>query len=151
MSHNPYTPPAAPVADSPEIPPHVRPVSVRAALWFFWIALGIGLFIWTKVWPDVNTGMISSAKYLGMLIGILIPVWFYLKIQQGRNWARIAVLVITLARAVLVYAPKVKDWRMHYFVDRTMFFALIGEQALAYTALFLVFFPGREWFKRRTS
>jgi len=151
MSHNPYTPPAAVVADSPEAVQRVRPPSIKVAVWLFWIALGIELFVWTQAWSDVNAGMISGVRYLGMLIGALIPVWFYLKIRQGRNWARITVLVITLVRVVVVIAPMLKDWRLHYFMDRTTFFALILEQVAIYTALFLVFVPGREWFKREKS
>jgi len=54
-------------------------------------------------------------------------------------------------RVVVVIAPMLKDWRLHYFMDRTTFFALILEQVAIYTALFLVFVPGREWFKREKS
>jgi hypothetical protein len=136
----------APVIDGHEAV--TRPRSVQVALWLFWMALAIGILVWSHGWREMNEGMISPARYFGALISFGIEVWLYLKIRQGRNWARITVLVITLVRAVAVYAPIAMVWRLHYYMDRTSFFALIIGQILIYTALYLVFVPGREWFRR---
>ena len=148
MSYNPYSPPATRVIDAAE---PERPHAVKVALWLFWIALAIEISVWIQGWDDMNTGMISPLRYFAAMIGFGIAVWLYLKIRQGRNWARITVLVIALVRGAVVFAPIVMEWRLYYYLYRASFFALMTEQILIFTALYLVFVPGREWFKRRTT
>jgi hypothetical protein len=74
-----------------------------------------------------------------------IQAWLYLKIARGRNWARITILVLIAISmpAVLIVVPEVAaraPWTA---------FITVVDLLLVFYALYLLFFPGREWFRRR--
>src|SRR5262245_39138138 len=94
MSHNPYTPPAAAVADVAEPAALVRPMSVTIAVVLFFIGLAVELVFWVTSFPAMNRGEISPLAFFAPMIGFFIAVWLYVKVFAGRNWARITLLVL---------------------------------------------------------
>jgi len=97
MTKNPYLPPQAHVADAAVQPAVLeRPVQVRIAVALLSFSMGIGVLATALKWESLNslgyTGLLLSVQFLTFsIIG-----WFYFKIWQGRNWARITLLVLTI-------------------------------------------------------
>src|SRR4051812_4258347 len=96
MSENPYAAPKAPVSDIESNEPMTRPrqvvwaIQLLVANYVFGIAMVIVNFSYYE-----NLGSIT-AFLIGQVIGAMIGAWIYYKIWQGRNWARILLLVFSL-------------------------------------------------------
>ena len=94
MSHNPYAPPTAAVADPPPIS-IPRPREVAVAVRLLWLSFGLGLSsaIWRQSWVDpfeMTVGLVSVGFYGAIL------AWLIFKFGRGRNWARIVYTVLLL-------------------------------------------------------
>ncbi len=151
MSDNPYASPKARVADI-EIPspPRVRPVEVGRAIQVLWISYIIGFLVLIASW-EYNTSLQSpTAIVLSQCFSFLIAFWLSRKILQGRNWARIVMLVLALLSLgvastsafaqILSSAPLLVKGN------------LIVSSLLQVYMLWLLFIsPGRRWFQPNTS
>lgn len=94
MSHNPYAPPTAAVADPPPIS-IPRPREVAVAVRLLWLSFGLGLSsaAWRQSWVnplEMIVGLVSIGFY-----GAIIA-WLIVKFGRGRNWARIVYTVLLL-------------------------------------------------------
>src|SRR3954467_4713846 len=102
MDHNPYTPPAAPVADALEALPAERPRNVTTAVALLWItaALNFAFTTATKYYPlhqaVGNTLWLFVPLAIGLAVGFGFCWWIYGAVGNGRNWARIVVAVLTV-------------------------------------------------------
>jgi hypothetical protein len=152
--HNPYTPPAATVGDveAPEL--RDRPAVVIVAIVLIGIHTLMGIFRHARVFhvyligsemDQINLG-IQIAKWL-LLILICHQLW------RGRNWARILLLVMTGFALLAVF---VQYWSLSnipagvkYQTDPLAFVWILFPSLIYLTASFLVFVPGRAWFRRR--
>src|SRR5262245_21125810 len=98
MSDNPYAPPKAVVSDAPELP-RVRSRAVKIAVALLWIELALVLVGWVLA-SDITVGTLEAEyKFLTdvfMVIMVAVSVWINIKVWQGRNWARIVALVLTV-------------------------------------------------------
>jgi hypothetical protein len=96
MDRNLYAPPAADVADPVE-PKAERPLEVIWAVRLLWTSLAVGIA--TVIGPYLLT--ISPGLLLYLLFAggarYVISIWILLKIDGGRNWARIVFLVVLVA------------------------------------------------------
>ena len=149
MSHNPYTPPAATVADVETLTSLERPRHVTIAVHLFWITLAIGVpgAIYSLVTGD-KSGMPRGAQIAFTLIVWAISwgiaIWLLLSVRKGKNWARI-VEAVFLALGLLI----------SFWAARIMFSAgwYMGSTYLLQTALnalavALLFTPSSNaWFR----
>jgi hypothetical protein len=94
MSHNPYTPPAAVVADVETLTPLARPRHVTIAVHLLWITLVIGVpgAIYSLVTGEnsaMSRGMQIAFSLVVWAISWTIAIWLLLSVRKGKNWARI--------------------------------------------------------------
>lgn len=96
---NPYAPPQAPV-ETPSVasesltrPPTIVLISV-GCLALFAAVFGTSQVVYA--FRVFNTGEISGVYLLTPLVVLALRVWFLFKVWRGRNWARIALLVLVL-------------------------------------------------------
>jgi uncharacterized membrane protein YagU involved in acid resistance len=145
---NPYAPPKAVVSDAAE-PPRVRPRAVKIAVVLLWVELCLAV-----VNPFLTSNLVTlgtrEADYklfseIFILIMIAISAWINIKVWQGRNWARIVALVLTLlAFPTLLALPEMfREEALSATVS-------LAALALDVVAMILVFGPGRDWFRRRS-
>jgi hypothetical protein len=144
MTHNPYSAPRSAVSDTP-IPPMERPRVVVIAVALFWTEVALGLLDsgldWRYLTADDSAAFILTVEALFVGLSVLINI----KIWQGRNWARIVALVLTIL-AVVGYAPQIgAEFARAPFVTALAMIELL----LDVVGLYLVFVPGRQWFARR--
>lgn len=147
MDHNPYTPPAAPVADASEpLRPVERPRQVDRAVRLLWIVLALGVVNSALQWRVLAASPASLATILLVqALGIGIAAWLTIKISGGRNWARITYLVM----AVIGLPMIVLSLPATFNVSPISGVVTLVQIGLQITALYLVFSePGREWFRR---
>jgi hypothetical protein len=147
MSHNPYTPPSAAVADVPEPAALARPMSVTIAVVLFFAGLAIELVFWATSYPAMNRGEISALAFFAPMVGFFIAVWLYIKVFTGRNWARITLLVF---HVIIVIGLAIALWAALSNAPVTQLLLAFTRPALNTIALVLVFVPGRAWFRPRT-
>jgi hypothetical protein len=102
MTGNPYSPPAAAVADIPPIPtPERKPWQIRAAVATLWAFVCSALFFLLVRLPD--EGIHAGAFALLGLIGVLT-----IKISAGRPWAR-TVFVRRMRRRRFTHELQISD------------------------------------------
>lgn len=111
------------------------------------------------LWTELTLGLLDSAldwnftraqEYYQVSVGfdalfVVISVWLNYKIWQGRNWARIVALVLTVY-AVLSFLPGISASFARSALISTLYCI---EVLLDMVAMYLVFIPGRRWFARR--
>lgn len=101
MSHNPYSPPKAEVADAQisALEDVEGRRDVYRACTLMWINFGFALLS-TGIEVVRNLGTTQTAEYVAMVIGMsiafLIYWWFTSKLKAGRNWMRILITVLTV-------------------------------------------------------
>jgi len=147
-ANNPYAAPKAPVTDIDTAVPMTRP---RQIVWVIQLLIAnwaLGLIVVIANWSFyVQSGSVAATIF-GQIAGVIIAVWIYYKIWQGRNWARIVHLVFALlgfagwaiirAMGITANAPAAIRW-----------YSLVGL-VVGVVVLWLLFFsPGKEWFRRR--
>ena len=143
MSRNPYAPPGSVVAYDESV--RVKPVAMRRAVFLMWASFALNLVIVAIDWKFLVTQSSLPIVVISELIGVGIAVWLILKISVGRNWARIVYLVL-LAIGLPVVVPEIMS-----SADRAAHVAGLKmiELGLDIGTMYLVFFPGREWFRKR--
>jgi hypothetical protein len=143
--NNPYKPPDSKVSDAPEGGPIERPQSVTVALWVLWIGLGVDVaFVLSRLGGDLDAHTPASGL-IGQMIGFAIASSLFVMIGQGRNWARITYLVLTcvgLAIVAFVYQQLMSE-------SPLIRIAAFGRPLANAVAMYLVFIPGRDWFRPR--
>jgi hypothetical protein len=142
--HNPYAPPKAPVDEAPLKSSGVAPDAVKLAVKLMWVSFFLTFVEMALDWA----GTFGEAP-LGFLLIFTVPmsalqVWLILMIARGRNWARITMLVLFVISMSLLLME------MPDLMRRAPFAATITalDLAIAAYAFYLIFFPGRAWFRR---
>lgn len=143
---NPYSPPAAAVADA-AIVSRPMPSAVRRALVLFVLSFVLDLVLMILERPVAEgdyAQLTAVANAVSILIAVVLGAWLFWKISAGRNWARIVLLVLTVVSLpfgfyeLLQLAP-----------TRPVIAGLkLIEQGMDIGVLWLLFFPGREYFRR---
>ena len=97
METNPYAPPTAPVSDvQPQWPSLERPAAIVRACTVLWCSFGLstlGLALMRIVKFQLSTFV---SGLLGVLIGVLLTLWFTAKLKRGRNWMRVLLTILTV-------------------------------------------------------
>jgi hypothetical protein len=150
--HNPYTPPAATVGDA-EVPElRERPVAVIVAI----ILLGIHILMGLSSHARVLHLYLTTSGINLIVLAIQMAKWLLLllicfQFWHGRNWARILLLVMT---GFALFAVFVQYWStanlpagVKYQIDPMGYVWMLLPPLIYLTASFLVFVPGRAWFR----
>jgi hypothetical protein len=142
---NPYSPPAAAVGDA-AISTRVMPGAVRRALILYVISFVWGLvlmFFARRAGNDRYAELSAVANAVSVALICVIGAWLFWKISAGRNWARIVLLVLT----VLSIPPSFFEL-LQLAPSRPFVAGLkLIEEGMDIGVLYLLFFPGREYFK----
>ena len=158
LIRDPYAPPDAPVADFVKVIVRARPRPVEAALVLLWVGLFLDVVSWFILLASGPHDFVKPANprlefWINFALNaarMLIATWLYFKIAAGRNWARITLLIL-----VLVALP-------NFLLKFGFFLSMLGilfvpmmvvaviwlvVPLLNLSALYLLFFPGRRWFR----
>jgi hypothetical protein len=144
MSRNPYAPPDSAVADSDQEPPREKPAAIRRAIVLIWLSLALNAFILAIDWRFLS----SEIPLLGLIateaLVVALTVWLVIKIEAGRNWARIVYLVL-LVISLPIILPDIMT-----SAERAQHVAGLKmvELGLDIGTLYLLFLPGRDWFRK---
>jgi len=98
MSHNPYSPPSAVVADVDAPLSLERPRPVIMGVRMLWLSLVVGLpgAIYNLVKmdsPAISKAVLIVFTLVCWAIGFLVFYWIVNSVWKGKNWARIVQLV----------------------------------------------------------
>ena len=142
MTHNPYAPPGAVVADAPDPPSMPRPWQVSWASWMCVLSVAAGIPDFTReVVTDTNRDAMGVAWFV--LLGIVIAVfaafaaWVIPSIYRGHRWARVAYCVYALLGILGLFS-----WLSEKFAVAWYFgvLSLLGT-ALDLAVVVLLFLP----------
>ena len=146
MSGNPYAPPKAEVevAERDEVTAE-RP---RQIVWVVQLAAlnyALGLVSIAIAWDYFARLQSLTSTILGQAFTFVLLFWLYYKIFQGRNWARILWLVLSLlGLAMMPFTYKL----LGAMPGITKLQMTIGF-GLTLVIIWLLFFsPGKHWFRR---
>jgi hypothetical protein len=145
MERNPYQPPGAPVQDNRESGPSIRPQAVTIALFVLWFGLAVDVAYWLSRYGSMSDGSVSGAQWTGQAIGFAFASFLFVMLGRGRNWARIVLLIFTILGVGFV---------LFVFEDLmrapvTLRIAALGRPLANVIGMYLVFVPGRDWFRPR--
>jgi len=144
---NPYSPPTATVADE-VVPPRQMPAAIRIALILMAVSLLLDFAIEAIRPASLTESAPGRLSTLALVISAVLvtglTAWLAWKIAVGRNWARIVLLVLTILSvpsAILDILPIVRTWPLGTVLK-------IVEQCMDIAVVYLLFIPGRAWFRR---
>lgn len=125
-----------------------RPSTIGVALGLLWVGLAIGpiklLFNWAYLVS--RSGVAVNVFIVG--VGLAFYCFFIWKIGEGKNWARIAFLVLF----VLGVAPYIFILRSEFARSPLLGTMSIVQAGIQAAALYLLFTsPGSEWFRQRKN
>jgi len=133
------------VSDRPEAPRGPRPKRITVAVWLLWVSFGLGL-------PAAYLSMLREPEpgfspVLVAIVSIFIAFSAVLNVlvYRGRNWARIAVLLLVAVGIPYVLLGPDEATRPD-FLEQALDFV---SNALDLVAVYLLFTPpGSLWFRR---
>jgi hypothetical protein len=153
--HNPYRPPGAAVADVPEAAALDRPRVIKLAIQMLWLAqvlsavLGLVDLLETAS-ENAYFGVSAIAFGVGVTLSFLVSLWIYGRAYAGRNWARIAIVVLQLLGFAILawsfaWAFETEGGPSYSAVD---ILGIVASSGLAVVALVLLFFPdANAWYR----
>jgi hypothetical protein len=147
MARDPrYAPPATEVADPPLVPAlPSRPRQVQIAVALLWLSLALGIPEAILSTRQVEGDGMGAAFAVVMLLVFGLVGFLTLKVYQGRNWARIAMLVLTVLSVIMMLFPSDESRAEGPMLQGLYLFDVLIEVV----AMYLVFSkPGSLWFKR---
>jgi len=143
VPHNPYTPPAAPVADAAAPARGEPPFAVRIASKLLWVGLGIAVLTQLLTLHELQRNPFMGLTVSAMVISLAVNAWLFVKIRQGRNWARIVYLVLMLISSPMLFITVRSIFARSVFEGAMV----TAELTVNIVALYLVFVPGRAWYR----
>ena len=120
------------------------PIAVRIALIVYVVSFILGLVMMDK--PDLDGPHPMEAAVVhavSIAIIVLLGAWLFWKISAGRNWARIVLLVLT----ILSVPASIYEITQIASASPVVAGIKVFEQLMDIAVIFLLFVPGREYFK----
>jgi len=148
MSHNPYSPPATPVADFEEA--RVRPRSVNVALILFCssIALAIPKGIIDMV-PGNPASQTPDLDRLAMVIGLTmasaLAAVLFAALWKGWRWGRIVYAALVAIAIIGAFKSVPLNFAQHWYFG----VADLLSNGFDIAAVSLLFTAGNAWFRPR--
>ena len=145
MKRNPYRPPSAEVADLEFADGVARPPLINVATVLLCATFGAGLISSTIQWQYLSSrAPIGFLAFTG-LFTFALGGWIFYKLWQGRNWARIVMLVMFVVGAPLSL-PQLPVMFMRSPMGAAIF---VFQTAAQLGALYIVFLTSaRHWFTK---
>jgi hypothetical protein len=135
LSHNPYSPPQASVADPPVAGP-ARPKNVTLAIWLLCTALVISslVSVHQAVYTASGIGVVAGLVTLALIWVLYIAVGFWVlrAAAKGRRWSRVVISIVALLQIVSIVSA---------FVE--------GAAQYAAPVRFLEMSSANAWFRKR--
>jgi hypothetical protein len=145
MNNNPYSPPNAPVADVLSLQGYCRPASINVVLTLFLAPMALALIHATFQWWNLRSAVPLASIIVTAVLTTTLIGWLSYKIWQGRNWARIVMLVLFVI-GVLISGPQLPAMFARSRLAAGIF---VVQSAAQFAALCIVFFtPARRWFSK---
>jgi hypothetical protein len=146
MSGNPYAPPKAEVESAAQDEPAAeRP---REVVWVIWLAVFnyvLGLASIAIGWEYFARLQSIMPTLISQAFTLVILFWLYYKIFQGRNWARVVWLVLSL----LGLAMMPMTYKMLDAAPAVLKVQMLIGLGVTLAIIWLLFFsPGKLWFRR---
>lgn len=144
--NNVYAPPTARVADPKPEKSTTRPKQIKFA---------VVILTFSIVITSIVEIMMRRFSFISLGIFILM-IWLIRRISQGRNWARIALLMADLTGLVLLstlmplsrlFAGVIENWVA--LINLSEIRTHIIFQAVGMALLFIG--PGSDWFRKNTN
>lgn len=153
--HNPYVPPKAEV-DNQALPnAATRPRAVDIAVVLIAVNVLLGVVRVISAVNAVNEGAISGLTFLGQIVEVAIWIWLCFPILRGRNWARIFALIVAILElttlVTVTWSARQLLAGMRYAFGTERLLMSFLPSLLNIVAVYLLFVPGRAWFKRRVT
>ena len=148
MSRDPrYAPPGTEVADPAQIPAlPARPRQVQIAVALLWLSLALGIPEAALGTRQPDEGGMGVVLMVIMLLIFGLVGFLNVKVYQGRNWARIVMLLLTVLSVLVMLIPSDESQAQGPLLQGLYLFDVLIEVV----AMYLVFSkPGSLWFKRR--
>ena len=148
MTDNPYAAPKSPVSDiEDDGRPAVRPPQVVWAIRLLIFSYLFGVSVIIMNWNYYEALQAVGKTIFGQAVGIAIGAWIYYKVWQGRNWARITLLVFTVLGILGWIAVRITGITANApaMIRASSIVGLI----ISVVVVWLLFFsPGKAWFRR---
>ena len=125
--------------------PPTKPDIVTKATKMLFLGLAIGPFRSLLAWSHISQMEFLWAVILTMALTLAIMIWLIYKMDQGRNWARIALLILFLLEGPFSILPLVR-----LLSDAPISATLGLIQFVIKTVAFFMLFSvnARSWFRR---
>jgi hypothetical protein len=124
----------------------VKPVEIKRATDLLWVSLAIGLVKIPIDWAHLTSQASAAFNTFVIIFTLVLSAFFIWKIGQGRNWARIVLLVLFLL-GMVPYIFIVRGEFARSLASGTISAVQLGLQTVAFFLIFTS--PGTEWFRRR--
>jgi cation transport ATPase len=146
MSHNPYSPPATPVADLEEA--RVRPWSVNVALILFCSSIALAI---PKVIIDMVRGNPAShtpdldrlAMVIGLTVVSALAAVLFAALWKGWRWGRIVYAALVALAIIEAFTSVPQNFARHWYFG----VADVLSNGFDIAAVWLVFTAGNAWFR----
>jgi hypothetical protein len=152
VSHNPYLPPAATVEDVNKAAIGRRPVTVGIAVLLLTLGLLYSASGFIRLLAYFQTGVVSAVFLVWSLARLAIVTLVCVQLWRGRNWARVLLGILTALSLLTLVAQLWSFTHLPASVDLPRDTAALAPMLIAplinLTAVFLVYVPGRAWFRR---
>jgi hypothetical protein len=157
LSRNPYAPPDAQVSDPSlsERSHAERPRTVAIAIWLMWASVILSVMNVPLSWETITAsagdspqmrGFVSTFVIVVLALSFALYALLIWKMGQGRNWARIVMLILQLLSLLTNPFAQMKEAGLLAMAIG------IASYVLAAVAVVLVFIPAsREWFRPRKA
>ncbi len=149
--YNPYNPPKADL-DGAGREQSERPRSVDIAVALIGVNILLAVIRIPGAWQGMQTGEVSPLFVGVQVLGVALWVWVCFALLRGRNWARILLLVLTalsLAGIGAMFAgSRLAAGSLFQYLGAEQLIMPLLPLLLNIAAVYLVFVPGRAWFRR---
>ncbi len=121
-------------------------MAIRRAIGLLWASLAIGVVKTALDWGYLTSRASAAFTAFVLIFTFAISAFFIWKTDQGKNWARIVLLVLFLLGIV----PYLFIVRSEFARAPASGILSTGQAVLQAIGLFLIFSnPGKEWFQPR--
>jgi hypothetical protein len=120
-------------------------VTIAVMLYIASLFLGVGVMMLDYDYMVAQMQMPAAGLYVAMIVSILITLLLIWKISQGRNWARIVMLVLFVFGSYTAFTTTMQSF------ERSTLLGLLqtAQMLIQIAALVLIFIPpGSEYFKK---
>jgi len=156
MDTNPYSAPAANVADVSTSPPAACPRPVNIAVILVAVGVTLRLLNYVYLWQAAGYGGIKLKTLAFVLAGVVLISMICYWILAGRSWARLLLLILTGVGFAgfcfnLGFIVRQMPEMIPSLYAPQFLLAVAAPLLLNLIALHLLYFSSGNWFRRRAQ